>query len=542
MAESPVEPAATSSPPPISTWDALAVELGIEVKPETARAPAPMRMSAPKQAEKKTAVRSEHQQEPFRQATAEFGERIEPFGISEPSSAEEPQEQREKKSHRRRRRHRKDRDTGHPGAKMEESSFGSQRDAPLEEDVFVSEASLETVDKSGTEIKEESNEEPGKGHSKHHRSRRGSRNRRKKGSESDREVGIDAKQAATAGHDAPAASSETPQGFEGEEEIADEDLEDRDEHGAKSPFRAIPTWEEAVGCIVTKNMESRPRRQGSGPPRSEIRRRFAQKAKEITKAVFRPCTFPSLEGKGRESNPRLDTSELWPTPGRLPQRRIGYWNWSDAWNGKKALPKWLPACWQDMRRLSTESGGRSALAAAALVERAPASLVVVCPHVDDVDDLADDLALFTHVVPERFPAWERLPNEEAIADETFGDRVRLLKRFQSAEAPKLVLCSIQSLLQPVPDRGALSRQTRRLGLGRQSRIEDMARWLAENGFHNTPAVELPGEFSIRGGILDIFAPTGSTRCGSSSSGTRSNRFADSRFPASEAWKGWIRLK
>ena len=148
MAESPVEPAATSSPPPISTWDALAMELGIEVKPETARAPAPMRMSAPKQAEKKTAVRSEHQQEPFRQATAEFGERIEPFGISEPSSAEEPQEQREKKSHRRRRRHRKDRDTGHPGAKMEESSFGSQRDAPLEEDVFVSEASLETADKS----------------------------------------------------------------------------------------------------------------------------------------------------------------------------------------------------------------------------------------------------------------------------------------------------------------------------------------------------------------------------------------------------------
>ena len=151
-------------------------------------------------------------------------------------------------------------------------------------------------------------------------------------------------------------------------------------------------------------------------------------------------------------------------------------------------------------------GSVCALAAAALVERAPASLVVVCPHVDDVDDLADDLALFTHVVPERFPAWERLPNEEAIADETFGDRVRLLKRFQSAEAPKLVLCSIQSLLQPVPDRDALSRQTRRLGLGRQSRIEDMARWLAENGFHNTPAVELPGEFSIRGGILDIFAP------------------------------------
>ena len=47
MAESPVEPAATSLPPPISTWDALAMELGIEVKPEPSRAPAPMLMPAP---------------------------------------------------------------------------------------------------------------------------------------------------------------------------------------------------------------------------------------------------------------------------------------------------------------------------------------------------------------------------------------------------------------------------------------------------------------------------------------------------------------
>ena len=31
-------------------------------------------------------------------------------------------------------------------------------------------------------------------------------------------------------------------------------------------------------------------------------------------------------------------------------------------------------------------------------------------------------------------------------------------------------------------------------------------WLVENGFHATSAVELPGEFSSRGGILDIFAP------------------------------------
>ena len=37
-------------------------------------------------------------------------------------------------------------------------------------------------------------------------------------------------------------------------------------------------------------------------------------------------------------------------------------------------------------------------------------------------------------------------------------------------------------------------------------VGELAKWLVENGFFNTPAVELPGEFSVRGGIVDIFAP------------------------------------
>jgi transcription-repair coupling factor (superfamily II helicase) len=151
-------------------------------------------------------------------------------------------------------------------------------------------------------------------------------------------------------------------------------------------------------------------------------------------------------------------------------------------------------------------GSACAPAAVALLQSAPAPLVVVCPHADDVDDLADDLALFTQAVPHLFPAWDRQPGEQAIADEVFGDRMRLLKLFRSDDAPKFIICSIQSLLQPVPDKDLLDSQTRRIVAGEQSRIEDLARWLAENGFHNTPAVELPGEFSIRGGILDIFAP------------------------------------
>jgi len=151
-------------------------------------------------------------------------------------------------------------------------------------------------------------------------------------------------------------------------------------------------------------------------------------------------------------------------------------------------------------------GGSCALVAAALARHAPASVVVVCPHARDTDGFADDLGLFSRLTPEVFPAWESLPSERVIHDEVFGQRVRLLKLLERPEPPKLVLTSIQSLLQPVPERPALARQTRSLRLGDEVEIGKLCRWLVENGFHNTSAVELPGEFALRGGLVDVFAP------------------------------------
>ena len=43
-------------------------------------------------------------------------------------------------------------------------------------------------------------------------------------------------------------------------------------------------------------------------------------------------------------------------------------------------------------------------------------------------------------------------------------------------------------------------------MGESIDVEALLKWLVEQRFHHTSAVELPGEFSVRGGILDIFAP------------------------------------
>ncbi|HKD36568.1 MAG TPA: transcription-repair coupling factor, partial [Pirellulales bacterium] len=153
-------------------------------------------------------------------------------------------------------------------------------------------------------------------------------------------------------------------------------------------------------------------------------------------------------------------------------------------------------------------GSSCALAAAALEADAPLALVIVCPRPADVDALAADLALFTATPPEIFPAWETAASENGIDDAIHGDRIRVLKRLagDAADRPRLVVASIQSLLQPAPSRELLESRTRRLRVGDTVDTEELLRWFAAEGFQNTPAVQLPGEFSRRGGIIDVFAP------------------------------------
>ncbi len=162
----------------------------------------------------------------------------------------------------------------------------------------------------------------------------------------------------------------------------------------------------------------------------------------------------------------------------------------------------------DGRRASLDGvwGSSCALVAAALARSSPGPVVIVCAHQNQVDDFYDDLRVFTAATTETFPAWESAPDEARLDDEIYGDRLRLLKNLGGPTPPKLIVTCIQSLLQPVPGKGTLAQQTLRLAIGNTVSTTEIANWLAERSFHGSTAVQLPGEFALRGGILDVFAP------------------------------------
>lgn len=166
---------------------------------------------------------------------------------------------------------------------------------------------------------------------------------------------------------------------------------------------------------------------------------------------------------------------------------------------------------QDQATFDGVWGSSCALLATQLSEHASGPLVVVLPTAKELDDFRYDLAMFSSYAPDAFPALERSLDEVSTSDEAFGDRLRVLKslnavRGERSSKSSIIATCIQALLQPTPPRDSVDSGTRTIRIGERLDIELFLEWLVSGGFESTPAVQLPGEFSIRGGILDFFTP------------------------------------
>jgi len=159
-------------------------------------------------------------------------------------------------------------------------------------------------------------------------------------------------------------------------------------------------------------------------------------------------------------------------------------------------------------------GSGCALAVAALARETAATLLVLTPTSEQAEALQDDLATFLPQGVALFPARETLRSEEKFTDGASAARLELLKHFRAGasadshapRAPRVIVAPVQAALQPVQSPQRLQADTLELRAGQSRALDQIAEWLVARGFERLPQIEAPGEFAIRGGILDIYPP------------------------------------
>ncbi|HKM15790.1 MAG TPA: transcription-repair coupling factor [Marinospirillum sp.] len=154
-----------------------------------------------------------------------------------------------------------------------------------------------------------------------------------------------------------------------------------------------------------------------------------------------------------------------------------------------------------------------AAAAVALVEAAqqhPAPLLVICPDTTSAHLLADELTFFAPAdLPVlSLPDWEVLPYDRFSPHQNIvSERLKTLLALPSQRRGLLVV-PISTLMQRLPPAEFVVSHALDLKLGQQLDMHAFRRQLEEAGYRAVDTVYEQGEFTVRGGLLDLF-PMGS---------------------------------
>jgi len=157
-------------------------------------------------------------------------------------------------------------------------------------------------------------------------------------------------------------------------------------------------------------------------------------------------------------------------------------------------------------------GSFAPLLAVHLSRRLGRPILFISPHIDDADDVADDVRTFGAEYVEVFGVWEAQgPGHPDATDAIGAQRLRIAAAMarQASSPPSglIISTSIQALIQPVPDPGALEQGQLTIAAGQTCEPDRLVEQLYTWGFESVDRVDMPGQFARRGGIVDVFAPT-----------------------------------
>jgi transcription-repair coupling factor (superfamily II helicase) len=150
--------------------------------------------------------------------------------------------------------------------------------------------------------------------------------------------------------------------------------------------------------------------------------------------------------------------------------------------------------------------------AVAAGRNAPAiSLVVVCRDGPRMASLARGLTFFApDIAVLEFPAWDCLPYDRVSPHPgAMAQRMTTLSRLAHVEGrdkPSILLTTVNAILQRVPPRDRIASQSLSAAPGNVLPMERVIAWLELNGYLRASTVREPGEYAVRGGILDLFPP------------------------------------
>lgn len=148
------------------------------------------------------------------------------------------------------------------------------------------------------------------------------------------------------------------------------------------------------------------------------------------------------------------------------------------------------------------TGSSTSIITQALATKVNRVTLLATAHVDEADEvIAEWQDLGLHAL--RLPALEASAGESILAAEAFLERLKVADALEGATVALLV-APIAALMQRVPNAARRKLLYRTLRVGERVAPAELAAWLTARGYQRMEAVENPGEYSVRGGVFDLY--------------------------------------
>jgi len=153
-------------------------------------------------------------------------------------------------------------------------------------------------------------------------------------------------------------------------------------------------------------------------------------------------------------------------------------------------------------------GGASALFLAQTVKHFQRTLCCIIPDDEELEPIAQDIALFTDTDVLCYPSFEIPPYTPLSPDpNTVAQRLSTLYRLLNNSDPIIILTSCEALLRRIIPKITLSNHCELIMRGEESDREQLINSLINSGYQMCSMVQQIGDFSVRGSIIDIFPPS-----------------------------------
>jgi transcription-repair coupling factor (superfamily II helicase) len=137
-------------------------------------------------------------------------------------------------------------------------------------------------------------------------------------------------------------------------------------------------------------------------------------------------------------------------------------------------------------------------------------IIVILSSSKAAEIFLEDLRFFLKPLSENllyFPSYNILPYKNiSYHGETTAHRIRTLYKMIENQEPAIVVTTVDAMLQKLIPKQEISDYAELIMEGEEIDRDQLVEKLISGGYVASAIVEEPGDFSVRGGILDVFSP------------------------------------